>query len=241
MKPMLRYLVFSLTFSTALSLTSPGQAASPVDEQAELAKQVQNPIASLISVPIQNNWDFGIGSANAMRYTANIQPVIPFSLNHDWNVITRMIMPIIYAESPVKGGRDKSGLGDILQSFFFSPKAPVHGWILGAGPALQYPSATDNALGSEKWSAGPTAVALRQQDGWTYGALLNHLWSYTGTSHRRNVNGTFLQPFLAYTTKTPNTISCNVPETNWARYAPPYVPAIPGRPKRTTLCQSTRR
>jgi len=88
-------------------------------QAAELAKKLANPVASLISVPIQNNWDFGIGPANAMRYTANIQPVIPFSLGDDWNLITRTIVPVIYAESPVAGGSDKSGLGDIVQSFFF--------------------------------------------------------------------------------------------------------------------------
>jgi hypothetical protein len=148
------------------------------------------------------------------------QHIVPPDLlvDVDWNLITRMIMPVIYAESPVKGGRDTSGLGDILQSFFFSSKAPVHGWILGAGPALQYPSATENALGSEKWSAGPTAVALRQQNGWTYGALINHLWSYAGTDHRRNVNGTFLQPFLSYTTKTYTTFGVNMESSyDWPR------------------------
>lgn len=112
-----------LTLACALPLTSALFAQdAPSDDkaaEAELAKKLQNPIASLISVPIQNNWDFGIGSANAMKYTANIQPVIPFSLSQDWNLITRTIMPLIYAESPTKGGTDHSGLGDITQSFFF--------------------------------------------------------------------------------------------------------------------------
>src|SRR6266404_3282192 len=104
-------------------------------KEAELAKKLQNPVANLISVPIQNNWDFGIGSANAMRYTANVQPVIPFSISQDWNLITRTIVPVIYAEGTTPGASSKFGLGDIVQSFFLSPKAPTSGgWIWGAGP-----------------------------------------------------------------------------------------------------------
>ena len=114
--------------------------AAPSDEQAqsaELAKKLQNPIADLISVPIQNNWDFGIGPAHAMRYTANIQPVIPLSLTKDWNLIIRTIMPVIYAGSPIPGGDHTAGLGDITQSFFLSPKAPTRGgWILGPRPGV---------------------------------------------------------------------------------------------------------
>src|SRR6266851_5713232 len=104
-----------MLFYASLARPACGADAATDDEKAkaaELAKKLQNPVASLISVPIQNNWDFGIGSANAMRYTANVQPVIPFSLSDDWNLITRTIVPVIYAESPVAGGEDKSGLGD---------------------------------------------------------------------------------------------------------------------------------
>src|SRR5215831_6284496 len=132
-----------------------GAGADEAAEQAELVKKTLNPVANLISVPIQNNWDFGIGPSDAMRFTANIQPVIPVSLNQDWNLITRTILPVIYQESPAAGVRSAWGLGDILQSSFLSPKEPVGGWIIGAGPALLYPSATDSLLGSGKWGAGP--------------------------------------------------------------------------------------
>src|SRR5260221_5386162 len=110
--------------------TGPNGGSAADDEkakEAELAKKLQNPVANLISVPVQNNWDFGIGSANAMRYTANVQPVIPFSISQDWNLITRTILPVIYAQSPVPGGRDAWGLGDVVQSLFLSPKAPTSG------------------------------------------------------------------------------------------------------------------
>ena len=190
-------------------------AHAQTDEQAaeaELAKKLQNPVASLISVPIQNNWDFGIGPANAMRYTANVQPVIPFSLNDDWNLITRTIVPVIHAESPVAGGDDKSGLGDIVQSFFFSPKEPVGGWILATGPVLLWPSATDSALGAGKWGAGPTVLALQQRNGWTYGLLANHLWSYSGWGDQQ-VNLSFVQPIFSFTTKTFTTFGVNTEST----------------------------
>jgi hypothetical protein len=189
-------------------------AAAAQDEQAELAKKLNNPVAALISVPIQNNWDFGIGPADAMRYTANIQPVIPVTLTKDWNLIVRTILPVIYAESPV-GGSSTSGLGDVTQSFFLSPKALVGGWVLGAGPVMYYPTATDSALGAGKWGAGPTIVALRQEHGFTCGILANQIWSYAGWGDQ-NVNAAYLQPFVAFTTKTYTTFAVNTESTyNW--------------------------
>jgi len=199
LKPIALAILLALAISTNATTVQDAGGDDKVAE-AELAKKLQNPVASLISVPIQNNWDFGIGQASAMRYTANVQPVIPFSLSQDWNLITRTIVPVIYAESPVKGGRDAWGLGDVVQSFFLSPSEPVAGWIVGAGPALLYPTATDSALGAGKWGAGPTAVVLQQKNGWTYGALANHIWSYEGWGNNE-VNATFLQPFISYTTK----------------------------------------
>jgi len=202
-----------LTLAPAEATSSGGGEAG--DQEAELAKKLNNPVASLISVPIQNNWDFGIGPENAMKYTANIQPVIPITLNKDWNLILRTILPVIYAESPVKGGADHSGLGDVTQSFFLSPKAPVGGWILGAGPVGYYPTASERELGGGKWGAGPTIVALRQEHGFTYGILANHIWSFAGWGEQ-NINATYLQPFVSFTTKKYTTFSVNTESTyNW--------------------------
>ncbi|MGD0275950.1 MAG: transporter [Syntrophales bacterium] len=181
--------------------------------EEELAKQAQNPIANLISVPLQFNSDYSIGPANAAKYTLNVQPVIPFSMNQGWNLVTRTIVPLIIAESPIPGGSDKSGTGDILQSFFFTPKKEFNKWMVGGGPVLLYPTATDEALGGQKWGAGPTVVVLKQESGFTYGALANHLWSYAGWNDQPNINATFIQPFLAYTTKTYTTIGLNTEST----------------------------
>jgi hypothetical protein len=183
--------------------------ATPADNTAELAKKLQNPLASLVSVPIQNNFDFGAGAkGNGFQYLVRLQPVVPFELNEDWNLISRTILPVIYQEK-IFGSTSQSGLGDMLQNFFFSPKKPFHGWIVGAGPVFQFPTATDDLLGQEQWCVGPTIVALRQEHGFTYGALLNQLTSFAGNGNRQHVNYLFLQPFLGYTLKTHTTFSIN--------------------------------
>jgi len=206
------------TGNLSSSGTAGGTTASgSSDQEGELAKKLQNPVANLISVPFQNNLDFGIGQNHASRFTLNIQPVIPVSLNKDWNLIIRTIVPVIDAGSPAPGVRSASGLGDTVQSFFLSPAQPVNGWILAAGPVFLWPTATEGALGSGKWGAGPTAVALKQENGWTYGILGNQIWSYAGPSDRQSVNATFIQPFLAYTTKTYTTFGLNTESTyDWS-------------------------
>jgi len=185
---------------------------------AELAKKLQNPIASLISVPIQNNFDFGAGpTGDGFQYKVNVQPVIPISLNENWNAVSRTIIPFVYQEK-IFGNSSQSGLSDTVQSVFLSPKDPTqHGWIWGAGPVFMLPTATETLLGAGKWGTGPTAVLLKQENGWTYGALANHIWSFAGSSSRPAVNATFLQPFVSYTTKTFTTLTLNSESTyDWS-------------------------
>ena len=194
------------------SLHAATVAASTGDEQAKLAQQLNNPIAALISVPLQSNWDFGIGPKDAYQYTLKVQPVIPISLNDDWNVISRTILPVIDAESPAAGIKSVWGLGDTTQSFFFSPKKPTDGGIIwGVGPAMLLPTATDDQLGNNQWGAGPTIVALKQSDGWTYGVLANQIWSF-GPSDEQ-VSAMFVQPFVSYTTRMHTTFSLNTEST----------------------------
>lgn len=200
---------------TAATAMAPIVAAQGADADHDLAKQLANPVSNLISAPFQANWDFGLGVNDAYRFTLNVQPVIPISLNNDWNLILRTILPVIDAESPAPGIEDVSGLGDTVQSFFFSPREPVGGWILGAGPVFLWPTATDDLLGSEKWGTGPTLVALKQQGPWTLGILANHIWSFAdaGDSARDEMNATFLQPFVSYITSTKTTFTVNLETT----------------------------
>jgi hypothetical protein len=182
-------------------------------QEADLAQKLANPVADLISVPIQSNLDFGVGPGDGTIWRTNIQPVIPFSISDDWNLISRTILPVIDQEglAPAGDALDASGLGDITQSFFFSPKESSPIW--GVGPVFLLPSATDDLLGGEQWGIGPTAVILKQEGPWTYGALANHLWDVAGNDDRASVNATFLQPFVSYITPTKTTFTFNTETT----------------------------
>lgn len=189
----------------------------PKHDAAELAKQLSNPVASLVSVPFQSNWDFGVGPGpdNDTRYLLNFQPVLPFAMTKDWNLIARVIVPYVSQPSLAPGSPPASGISDILVSGFFSPSQPKK-FIWGVGPALQLPVAAESTLGSGQWAVGPTGLILKQSGAWTYGALVNHVWSVAGDDSRPDVSQTFLQPFAAYTTAKATTFTLNSASTaNW--------------------------
>jgi hypothetical protein len=177
----------------------------------DLAKQLSNPTADLVSVPMQFNWEQGVGYQDATRTILNIQPVVPFTLNDDWNLIARWIMPFVSQPSLAPGIESTFGLSDVVFSTFFSPRNSESGFTWGVGPVLALPMTDEPTLGSGKWQAGPTVVLLKQQGPWTYGLLANYLASFADSSDedRADVRRSFLQPFLAYSTPTGITYAIN--------------------------------
>ena len=203
----------------------------------DLAKQLSNPIANLISVPLQSNLDYGGGPQRAgSQYILNIQPVIPFALNPDWNLITRTIVPVTAVTHIIPG--DPVGIGDTVQSFFLSPAKPINGLIVGAGPVFLYPTATRDEISANQFGAGPTIVALTQSNGYTVGVLANHIWGIgkpgsnglgggsilpddgstipVPPGRSPVINATFLNPFASYTLPSQTTFNLSSESTyNW--------------------------
>jgi hypothetical protein len=185
-------------------------------DPAELAKKLANPVASLISLPFQNNMDLGIGNFNGTKNTLNIQPVVPIKLSAKLNLIGRVVLPVVTQYNITGEATWESGLSDAVVSAFFSPSEPKNGLVWGAGPAFLVPTATMNLLGTQKFGIGPTALILKQTNGWTIGALANQLWSVAGEENRANVNQLYLQPFLVHNWKSGAGVGINGEITqNW--------------------------
>jgi len=200
------------------------------ESEAELAKEALNPVAALISLPLKYDYNSNIGpSDRGNQSVLTVQPVIPFSIGADWNLISRTIIPGISqhnvgpgAGTPdglgdvATGSGTQEGLGDTTQQFYFSPKKPTDGgWIWGAGPQILLPTG-GSKLTAGKWGLGATAVVLKQENGWTYGALVNQIWSISSDSQKSDYSVFYVQPFLAYTTKTYTTVGINTESTyNW--------------------------
>ncbi len=172
-----------------------GAQAAAGPSAADLAKQTQNPVASLVSVPLQGNWDFGLCEREAVGTVLNFQPVMPFALNKSTNLILRVIVPI--SSQPTPDGTRVNGLGDVLMTPFFSP-SKTGKVIWGVGPALLLPVATNKSLGSEKFGLGPSFVVLTQPGKFTVGLLFNSIWSVAGAKDRTDVSTSYWQPFLNY-------------------------------------------
>jgi hypothetical protein len=175
-------------------------ARAQKDDTEELQKATQNPVASLISVPFQNNSNFGLGPADRVQNVLNIQPVIPIRVSEDWNLIIRWITPVISQPIPNVNDLGVYGLGDMQPTFFLSPAKPG-ALIWGFGPIFQLPTATSYDLGQGKFGMGPSFVALVQPGHWTIGALMNNVWSIGGPRTRPPVNQFLLQYFVNYNMK----------------------------------------
>jgi hypothetical protein len=205
----------ALVVSAGLSV-SPARAG---DDAAGLATELANPLAKLISIPFQGNYNGGIGPLeDGDQVYVNLQPVVPFTLNEDWNLISRTILPVTWQDDIFPTAGTQFGLGNTTQSFFFSPANTVAGITWGIGPVLYLPTNTNDLLGPDTWGAGPTAVALWQGKGWTVGVLANQIWSFAG-DNSDDVNATYVQPFLSYTTPSAWTFTLNTESTyNWLEH-----------------------
>lgn len=175
----------------------------------DLSSQLSNPVASLISVPLQYNYNSGFLNGTAEQSYINVQPVIPISIGDNWNLISRTIIPVV-SQSDFTPGTTQNGFGNTVQSLFFSPKEPTRGGLIwGAGPVIQIPTNTDG-LGRDQWGLGLTGVALKQSNGWTYGGLANHIWSVSNDDVYGHSSVSFLQPFVSYSTPGGTTYSGNI-------------------------------
>lgn len=178
------------------------QKISAQESAEELAKKLANPISSLISLPFQNNGDYGIGALKGSRNTMNIQPVVPVSLNKQLNLITRVVMPVVTQYNITGMGQKQNGLSDFVLSAFLSPANSKNGFTWGAGPVFLLPTGTNDFLTAKKFGIGPTVVALKQIGGLTIGGLLNQIWSVAGSSSRDDISQMFIQPFVNYNWKS---------------------------------------
>ncbi len=177
------------------TLAAPALAALSAEE---LAKIAQNPVGALISVPFQNNTNVNYGPEKGTQNVLNIQPVIPISVNGDWNIITRTILPVISQPALYPGDERANGIGDLQFSAMLSPAKPG-AWIWGAGTILQAPTNSNN-LGNDNWGLGPQAVVLHLEKGdpWVYGVLINNVWSLSDSGSGGSYNNGLIQPFVNY-------------------------------------------
>lgn len=220
----LKKILINLIATSSLTMVTAGA------NDAKLAQDLTNPIADLMTIPIQMTYENNIGIEDkGYKVQTNIQPVIPFDVSENWNLLTRTIVPVVKQDEIFPNSGSQFGLGDTSLSLFFSPKKVTDGVIWGAGPILLLPTATDNLLGAKKWGVGPAGIVVAMMGPWTLGGLSNHVWSVAGDSSRDDISNTFIQPFAAYTWPSAWTLSIQSESTyNWKseEWAVPMTAAV---------------
>lgn len=183
-----------------VAITHAASAEDAEDAATKLAKQTQNPVASLISVPFELNYNGEFGPNNGDQAVLNIKPVVPVRISENWNLINRAIMPLISQPGLPGGPNRKNGLGDTVYQAFLSPAEPGK-IIWGAGPQIQIPTHTDEVLGNEHWGAGPAAVVLTMPGNWVLGMLAAQMWDVASSGNdgsEADISQTTVQPFVNY-------------------------------------------
>lgn len=210
----MKYSFLTIMLMLSVHFTISAQEEKPGNSAQELADKLANPVASLISVPLQNNLNYGIGPYNGVKYTINIQPVVPFKLSDNLNLITRYILPVVDQRNITGLNTHEFGLSDATVTAFFAPKS--NKLIYGIGPAFLVPTATEKFLGTEKFGLGPSLLIMHQSNGLSLGFIANQIWSVAGNENRADFNQFYTQIFLSYSYKSGASLGVNTEITqNW--------------------------
>ena len=197
-------MIFRIMLLTLSIMIGAASAIAAEGGEDDLQAAAQNPVASMYSLPLKLTVDFGAANGEAVFF--NVNPVIPVTVG-DWNLINRAIIPaVISVDGFIEGTPEipsgapsvdrKTGIGDINYTLFVSPVKSTPIW--GIGPSLTLKTASEDQLGSGKWSAGPSAVMLWQPKWGTFGGLVRQLWSFSGDDNRADVNQFLVEPFINY-------------------------------------------
>jgi len=182
-----------------IALCSPAPAIA--GDESSVLKTAKNPFPNETNVQFIYDANLGVGAHDKTQHVLTVQPLIPFSINEDWNLITRTIAPVISQPPAAAGEGWINGPGDVQISAFLSP-AKGDNFVWGVGPVFQIPTATNDGLGQGKWAAGPTAAALWFGEQWSFGGLINNVWSFAGDHARPAVNQMQFQPQINYNFKS---------------------------------------
>ena len=183
-----------LLIGLAVILVTAGAGAQSAP--SDLDREIQNPLSRLYLLPLQYNGYQNVGPYNRTQSAFNIQPVVPV-VGEKWFVVNRFVVPVV-SQPDVAENKSIFGLGDILYQGYFAPSPRVGENLWGVGPAFQFPSGTDDALSTKKWSIGPTFAWVSQPGNWTFGGLFTQLWSFAGQEERDDVNQLQILPLIYY-------------------------------------------